>query len=513
MNAIQSIIRKQASAAWHHRWPAVLFMWLVCAIGWSLTFLIPNQYEAKARLYVDADVVLTPLLRGLAVDASTAGQLDTLQRTLLSRPNIEKLISKTDLELELKGPADRERLVESLVNTIRITPETRQLFTISYRSTSPRLAFDVVRTMLTTFVESKTGNNRQDLENAGKFFNEQLDLYERQLKEAERKRADFRSKYIDLLPQGDGVSRLEAAQNSVRELKGSLTDGEAKRDNLLKELATTPQLVVTEMDGGSTGGGGNAGSRLREAERQLQELRLRYTDQHPDVVAARNLVAGIRAGSVGQNDAPASSPRVGPRNRSVTNPVYEQLKLRLVENDSNIASLRRQITEGTRERNRLEEIARGAPGLQAEYLNLNRDYDVLRKNYEDLLARRESMRISSAAEVDGDKVKIQVVDPPLVPQNPIAPKRIVLLSGVLGAGVLAGIGLALLLVQMDQSFHTIDDLRDLGFPVVGGVSMIGASLPMTRQLLRVGGFSVAAAIPLVVFSGLLLKLLRSGAVI
>lgn len=510
MHTIQAIIRKQASAAWRHRWPAVLFTWLVCAIGWSLTFLIPNQYEASARLYVDADVVLTPLLRGLAVDASTAGQLDTLQRTLLSRPNIEKLISKTDLELDLKGPADRERLVEGLANSIRITPQTRNLFSISFRSTSPRLAFDVVKTMLTTFVESKTGNNRQDLENAGKFFNEQLDLYERQLKEAERKRADFRSKYIDLLPQGDGVSRLEAAQSSVRELKGSLTDAEAKRDNLSKELASTQQLVVTEVDGSS---GVASGGRLREAERQLQELRLRYTDQHPDVVAARNLVAGIRSGSVGQNDTPAPSSRSGPRNRSVTNPVYEQLKIRLVENDSNISSLRRQITEGARERDRLEDIARGAPGLQAEFLNLNRDYDVLRKNYEDLLVRRESMRISTAAEVDGDKVKIQVVDPPLVPQNPVAPKRIMLLSGVLGAGVLAGIGLALLLVQMDQSFHTIDDLRDLGFPVVGGVSMIGASMPLGRRLIRIGSFSLAAAIPLIVFSGLLVRLLRSGAVI
>jgi len=187
--------------------------------------------------------------------------------------------------------------------------------------------------------------------------------------------------------------------------------------------------------------------------------------------------------------------------------------VRLVENDSTIASLQRQITEGTRERDRLEEIARGAPGLQAEFLNLNRDYDVLRKNYEDLLARRESMRISSAAEVDGDKVKIQVVDPPMVPQNPIAPKRIVLLSGVLAAGIVAGFGLALLLVQMDQSFHTIDDLRDLGFPVVGGVSMIGAAEPMTRQLLRVGSFSLAAIAPVIVFTGILVKLLRSGAVI
>ena len=514
MHTLQAIVSKQLSAAWRHRWPALMFTWLVCAIGWSMTFLIPNQYEASARLYVDADVVLTPLLRGIAVDPSASAQTDTLQRTLLSRPNIEKLISKTDLELDLRGPADRERMVESLANSIRINPQTRSLFTISYRSTSPRLAYDVVKTMLTTFVESKTGNNRTDLESAGKFFKEQLEIYERQLKEAERRRAEFRSKYIDLLPSGDGgLSRLENAQNGLRLLQGQLLDALAKKDALTKELKLTPELVVTESDV-ATGGGGNTGSRLRDAERQLQELRLRYTDNHPDVIAAKNLVAGIKAGTVGANEnGPAPVARAPARNRSLPNPVFEKLKVSLVENDSIIASLQRQISESSKERDRLEDIARGAPGLQAEFMNLNRDYDVLRKNYEDLLARRESLRISNAAEVDGDKIKIQVVDPPLVPQNPVAPKRLILLSGVLAAGIAAGLALALLLVQMDQSFHTIDDLRDLGFPVVGGVSMIGAAVPFSRQAFAIGSFAMAALVPAVVYSGLLVRLIRSGALI
>ena len=512
MHAIQMLIARQASAAWQHRWPAVLFMWLVCAIGWTLTFMIPNTYEASARLYVDAEVVLTPLLRGLAVDASTAGQLDTLQRTLLSRPNIEKLISKTDLELDLRGPADRERLVESLANSIRITPQTRNLFSISYRSTSPRLAYDVVKTMLTTFVESKTGNNRTDLENAGKFFKDQIAIYERQLTEAERKRADFRSKYVDLLPAGDGgVSRMEAAQGSVRALEGQLLDALSRRATLQKELTTTPQSIVTETDPGGAGGPGGGG-RLREEQRRLQELQLRLTDNHPDVIAQRNLIAGLRSGTIASGD-PAASPRTAARRVSASNPIFENLKIKMVDNDSLVASLQRQIAEGTIERDRLQDIARGAPGLQADYLNLNRDYDVLRKNYEDLLARRESMRISSAAEIDGDKVKVQVVDPPLVPQNPVAPKRIVLLSGVLLAGIGAGIALALLLVQMDQSFHTVDDLRGLGFPVVGGVSMISASVPFIRQAASLATFAIAVSVPAIAYAALLVKLLRSNAVI
>ncbi len=508
MHAIQTLIRRQLSAAWRHRWPAVLFTWLVCAIGWTLTFMIPNQYEASARLFVDPDVLLSDIIK---TNSSTATQLDTLQRTLLSRPNIEKLISKTDLELDLKGPADRERLVESLANSIRIQPQTAKLFSISYRSTSPRLAYDVVKTMLSTFVESKTGNNRIDLENAGKFFSDQIELYLRQLTEAERIRAEFRSKYVDLLPAGDGgVSRMEAAQSSVRSLEGQLQDALSRKATLTKELAITPPTIVTETDPGGSGGGG--GGRLREAQRTLQEMQLRLTDSHPDVIAQRALISGLRSGAISSGDAGAG-PRTPARRVSVVNTTYENLKIKIVDNDSLIASLQRQIAEGTIERDRLQDIARGAPGLQAEYLNLNRDYDVLRKNYDDLLARRESMRISTAAERDGDKVKVQVVDPPLVPQNPVAPKRIVLLSGVLFAGIAAGIALSLLLVQMDQSFHTIDDLRGLGYPVVGGVSMIVASVPFMRQAAGLATFAIAAAVPAVAYAGLLVKLLRSGAII
>lgn len=512
MHALQVMLRKQLSAAWRHRWPAVLFTWLVCALGWGMTFMIPNQYEASARLYVDADAVLTPLLRGMTYDNASAAQVDTLQRTLLSRPNLEKLISKTDLELDLRGPADRELMVQGLANMIRITPQTRNLFTITYRSQSPRLSYDVVRTMLATFVESKTGGNRQDLENAGKFFQEQISQYERQLRDAERKRAEFRTKYIDLLPGDSGATRLDTAQGNVRLLQGQLTDALAKRDTLVKELATTPQLVVTETEGGNGPGGTAGNGRLRDAERQLQELRLRYTDQHPDVISARNLVAAIRSGAAGAAEPSAAAPqRAGPRNRSTTNPLYEQLKIRVVENDSTISSLQRQTADAIKERDRLEEIARGAPGLQAEFVNLNRDYDVMRKNYDELTARRESMRISTAAEVEGDKVKIQVIDPPQIPQNPVAPKRMLLISGVLAAGIGAGIGLALLLVQMDQSFHSVEDLRDLGYPVMGGVSMIGSIIPFSRRAASVGAFSLAALVPALVYSGLLIRLLRSGA--
>ena len=512
MHAIKIMVLRQVMSAWHYRWQAVLFTWVVCAVGWAGVFSIPNSYESSARMYVDADAVLTPLLRGLAIDTSSAGQVDTLQRTLLSRPNLDKLISKTDLELELTNLADREQMIDRLANDIRINPQTRNLFTITYRNKSPRLAYDVVRTMLATFVESKTGTNRTEVETAQKFLNDQISSYERQLRDAERRRADFRGRYVDVLPGDGGVSRLDQQNQSVRSLQGQLQDALARRETLAQGLSQTPPMVVTETDAATAGVYVN--QRLRAAEQALSELRLKFTENHPDVVAQRALVASIRSGAAGPDPSAPPAPAATPaRSRTASNPVYEQLKVRLVENDAVVASLQRQIADALKERDRLQDIARGAPGLQAEFLNMNRAYEVLRKNYDDLVARRESMRISTAADAEGDKVKIQVIDPPTVPQIPVAPKRVLLVTAVLGAGLAAGAGLALLLVQLDQSFHSLEDLRELGFPVVGGVSMLAASIPFTRRLFAVASFGLALAVPAVVYGGLMVRLLKPGGTI
>lgn len=514
MGNFRSLLRRKLRAAWRRRWLGVAVAWALCLLGWAYVSSIPNQFEASARLYVDSDAVLTPLLKGLAVDSSGTNELDVLQRTLLSRPNLERLVSKTDLELSVTGPADLEALVIRLANDIRVTPQTRNLFTITYRNQDPRIALDVVQTILTTFIESKIGNNRSDLENAQQFLQAQLDNYERQLREAERKRATFRSKYIDILPAegANGTGGLEAAKTAVRQLQGQLLDATAKHDALTKELSTTPPLLVTETDAAPGGGGGRVG--LAEAERTLAELQLRYTNKHPDVVAARQRVEALRSGAISEPRpaAPAvpATPQAAGRGRSVPNPVYEQLKVRLVENDSLAASLSRQLNDALKENARLEDIARGAPGLQAEAINLNRDYEVVRKNYEELLARREQMRLASAADTDANKIKVQIVDPPQKPQRPVAPKRMLLMTAVLFVGLFGGLGASLLLSEMDASFQSIEDLRELGLPVIGAISVILVTQSIWRRLFRVGSFSTAVLLLCAIYGGLLRRLIEAG---
>ena len=505
MDDLQSLLRRYSFALWRKRWIAIACAWVLCIAGWFAVAAIPNQYEASARIYVDADAVLTPLLRGIALDSAAISQLELLQRTALSRPNLEKLISKTDLELQITGPTDLERMVLDLYEGIHITAQTKNLFSISYRNASPKLAYDVVQQFLTIFIESRSGNNRSDMENAKQFLDQQISQYEQKLRLAETKRAEFRAKYIDLLPSdAGGTSRLEAARATQTQMEERLKDINLRHDMLKQQLATTPE-TLSEADVATGGGGGN--SAIAAAEAKLRELQLRYTDQHPDVIAQKNLLASLRANPPSE---PSASRPAASHGRSFANPVFGQLKLQLFENEGAAASLQRQIADQAKEIDKLAAIARGAPGLMAEYTDMNRDYDVLVKNHAELIARRESMRISSAADSETDKVKLDVVDPPQVPRIPVAPKRMLLDTAVLALGFAGGIGVALMLLQFDSSFETIDELRKLDIPVAGSISLIAAVVPLHRRLLSAGSLAMAVLLLCAVWGGLIVKMIRAG---
>jgi polysaccharide chain length determinant protein (PEP-CTERM system associated) len=530
MESLRLLVEQYLRAAWRRRWIGVAVAWAICGFGWVAVYLIPNQYESSARLYVDADAILTPLLKGLAADSAPNSQLEVLQRTLLSRPNLDKLISKTDLDLSLTGPPDRERLLQELSSEIQVKPQTKNLFTITYRNRSAKLAHDVVQTLLTIFVESATGGNRTDMENARQFLEHQISSYQQQLRAAEKRRADFRTKYSDILPpkldaDAPYTSATETARSNLRALDGKLQDATAARDTIQQELTNTPPMLVVETaPKGQNNAAGQGKSKLQDAQEQLRLLLLKDTDQHPDVIAQRKLIDSLRAspdggapasGSAGGGKgtaAPATAGAPASGDRSVPNPVYEQLKVKLVDADTALASLQRQRGAAAELTDRLEKVQREQPGLLAEYQNMDRDYGVLRKNYEELLGRLQSANLAQAADTQADKVKLQIVDPPQTPRLPASPNRLILVSGVLFAGLAGGVLLPVLLGQLDRSFSTVDDLRSLGLPVLGGISVLGRQ-PFLQRLMITVRFSVAVMALMVIYGGLMVHFLHSAALI
>lgn len=481
------LVRRVLASAWRQRWLLVVTAWGVCLLGWVATYAIPDTFESDARIYVDTDAILTPLLHGLAINTETASQLEIMQKTLLSRPNLDKLISSTDLNLSVTSLGQRQQLVLQLGRDIKVTSEGHNLFTVAYRNKSPKLAHDVVAGLVNIFMERATGSNQSDMANAQRFLHQQIASYQAQLRAADQRRAAFRRKYIDILPLAinGGVSQLDIARGTVSELEARLQDTMAQRAALQEEARLTPQALSAGA------GGGSAGSALAAAEAKLTELRARFTDQNPDVIIARQLVAALKAAAK-REPALASHP---PPRGGFPNAVYEQLKMQLIRIDATISALRARLDTAQKDLARMEKLARAAPQVEAKYEDLNRGYDVLRKNYDELIARREMSNITAAADIGADKVRLRVIDPPQIPRVPVAPNRLLLVSLVLLAGMGAATGLAIVLSQTDQSIAHAGELRNLGFPVIGGVSLV--RLP-ARPRLQLQSFPIGASIVLLI---------------
>ena len=496
MDDIIILLRRYAIGVWRRRWLALIAAWVICLIGWATVISLPPRYEASAEVYVAADPVLTPLLHGIAIGSGIDSEVALLRRTLLSRPNLETLIAKADLLSGHDTLAAHEALVKKLAATIRIIPETDTLFTIAYSNRNPKRAYTVVQTMLGVFIERANGSNQTDLANAQHFLDSQLAYYEKKLRDTEKRRAAFLTKYIQLLPgAGGSVSQFDAAGAKVRSLEGQLQDAQARKLMLESELEKTPPMLV-----GSQGASGNTAATsaaLAAAEQRLTVLKQRFTDAYPGVIDAEQLVKALAAQAAGKGSATMPVVR-----RSIPNPVYDQLKLQLIDADTTVFSLTRELKAATAERARLAALAHDQPGLQAAYINLNRNYDVLRKQYQELLLRKESMQITTAANTDASRVQLQVVNPPQLPRIPVAPPRALLLAAVLVAGLGGSAGLALLLAHADTCCYTLRDLRSIGLPVAGAISL----RPVPRQrrrMLPMVAFSAGVFLLVVAFAGVL----------
>lgn len=471
------------NAMWRRRWWGIAVAWLVCIGGWGFVTTMPNRFEAQARVYVDTDSMLQPLLQGLAVRPNLDQQIQIMQRTLLSRPNVEQVMRTTDLALQIDTPAQRDGMIDRLIANTRFAPQgTRNLFLLTHTDADPQLATRVVQSFLNIFVESQLGTRRRDFAEAQSFIDRQIREYERQLQTAERRLAQFRQQHLDVLPStGNFAAQAQAVSQRRDQIASDLADAQARRENLRRQLAETPQTV--QLGTGDGAGGTRYGGQIAELQNQMRQLRLRYTDDHPDIIAIRRQIQLLQSQNTNERRAiDAQAPRGdgaqqqqqrargGP---TVPNTVYEQLRLRLADEESNVATMERRLSQAESEVERLRGLATRVPEIEAELANLDRDYNVIKGNYEQLLARREQARMAQNADERTDALQFRIIDPPRVPIAPSAPNRPVLYAAVLIVGIGAGFAFAALISQLSESFWTTAQLRDaFAYPVLGSVGML-----------------------------------------
>lgn len=515
MNSLSTQAMPYLGMLWRQKWIVVAVTWLVCTVGWIGVALIPTKYESSARVYLDADPVLTPLLRGLAADTNPARQLDFLQRTLLSRPNIEQLVRLTDLDLGVNTPEAKERLYNGLAAEVQIKAIGPNLLMLSYRNRDPFVAKNVVQSLLTIFSEKTAGSSRAEMDKAQRFLDEEIASYRDQLHTKDQQRANLAREYPDIVSNaapdapgggGDSQSRLDQARAALIRAKDQLDDAITKRDSLRKELASVPSMLSVDrapqviVTGGRTPTANE--QRLAQLRSNLDSLRLKYTEKHPDIIAARQEIRQLEAEMKRSGSAPEPANAVA--KTQIPNAVYDQLKVKLADSQAQVATAQRELIEAQADIARIEKIAQAVPGVLIQVQDLDRDYGILKRNYEELVSRRQATQIADAADTKTEKIQFRIIDPPQVPLVPAEPNRPILISLAMLAGLGAGVAAPIVMAQLDRSYATITHLRDLGIPVLGSVTRISLGASRRQAAMQLIGICASAVMLIAIYGTLLL---------
>jgi polysaccharide chain length determinant protein (PEP-CTERM system associated) len=474
---------------WRRRFVGLAAAWIVGIAGVMMVLNTPDKFEATARMYVDTQSVLKPLMIGLAVQPNIDQQVSMLSRTLLSRPNMEKLVRMADLDLELKSQEQRDALLDHLIRDIEVKGASGEnLYSIRYRDTMPARAGRVVDSLLSIFVESGMGNKRRDTDNARQFIDERIKQYETQLEEAERRLRNFKVKHLWAFGGGDALTAMQALESQVSQAQLELHVAEESRDALKRELQGEEPIFLPEP---STSAGAaeppvpELDGRVEAMKRNLDELLRKYTEQHPDVMGTRRIIAELEKQKEEQLAARQKiQSQAGPAQRRVSsadqNPVYQQLKLSLADAEANVAALRSRTLQLSNRYKEVQATARLKPEIEEELVQLNRDYQVQKANYDNLLARRESALLTSQMEQTTSVADFRIIDPPRVSPKPVAPNRKLMLPLVLALAIGAGLLASFAYSQMFPTFHTTRGLRSvIERPVLGAVTLQGLA-PQTR---------------------------------
>jgi polysaccharide chain length determinant protein (PEP-CTERM system associated) len=286
--------------------------------------------------------------------------------------------------------------------------------------------------------------------------------------------------------------------DEVNKLRVELRAAEQSRDAYRRELsAEDPQLpadLATKDSNPINSPVLEAEARLDAQKKSLDELLRRYTDAHPDVISTRRAIGQLELEVRTRQEAEQRRlAKLGKAAKAATSPVYQKLRISLADTEAQVASLRSKLAAQQGQLDRVRSVAGRLPQVEAELAQLNRDYDIIRKNYDLMVARRESATLGVKLDESSQLAEFRIIEPPRVSPSPIFPSRLHLALIAVVASMALGLAAAL---ASEFMWPTIDEATSLqlfsGRPVLGTVSKLVT--PQGRRAQRMSLLLFAAAV-------------------
>ncbi|KGJ95966.1 XrtA system polysaccharide chain length determinant [Thalassotalea sp. ND16A] len=472
------IIKELLLGVWSKKHYIILSTWLICPVSWFGIAHLPDVYESEARVYVDTQSLLRPLMKGLMVETDPNVEIRLIISTLLRRANLERIVRMTDLDIQANDNEEFEEIIEELKENIKISSAGRvNIFTLAAVAENPQLAKNIVQAALTVFIENTLGETREDTNSAHKFIEQQIAEYEDRLKADETRLKEFKQEFYSSLPGNsqnyskhlaNEKAKLKEAELSLLEAKTRFESAQAQlkgKEPVFDNYSQTAQennSITTQLD-----------SRISQLQERLDGLLLRFTTRHPDVKEVQRRLNQLNTIRKDKIDKYMSASQANPQAFSALdgNPVYQKMRIQANQLENEVASLTVRVNDYRERVQQIEQQIFSIPEVDAEFMALNRGYKITKNRYEELLKRQENAQLAKDAEKSTEKIQFKVIDPPKLPLDASGPYRTAYLIGTFFLSILIGAAAAFFINQITPKvFSTSQLMRNISLPIFGVVS-------------------------------------------
>jgi len=463
----RAAMARYMSVAWA---PAIVLFALIV----FLSLQLPSYYVSDVLISVQPQKMSAKIVDAPSKE-DQAERLQSLIFEMISRPRLLNIINQFNLYPEYTGVRGREKALQKIREAIEIVPESSttgqrlsQTFRLSFTHQDAKISYEVTKSISNLFIDESILSTKGETEGTVEFLDAQLRGARQKLETMEQQVQKYVRENFGKLPEhlDAGVARLESAQAQLSTNTQLIAAKTQKLEFLQQEFKATARAIPVYEDGSNAGNSGDPSDSLAQLEAALVVLRSKYSDEHPDVIAAKARIKALRQGGAGGPiDKDGKGPkvvgtRVSPEARGVRREIAD-LESELTALNAENGQLKKTIEE-------LEVDIKEMPIREQELVKIRRDYDNTKANYERLSTAREEAVLQRDLVNSQKGTQFRVVDPPAVPLLPAGPYRLVIAGGGLLAGLLVLFGLPMLLYFMNSGFKFRDEVEtELGIPVIG----------------------------------------------
>lgn len=392
----------------------VKFRYLCVGLFIVITFLMlflgilwPKKFTTSAVLFADETTIIEPLLKGSA-EVTKIDRSEQAREIIWTRGIMLSVAKEIGIVDRNSSQDEEEAAIRRIRAGLSVKAEgNRSYFRISFVANDPDQSFEILNAIVNVFIEDTVKKKRAESLGAYNFIDAQVQSYKKQLEQAESRLKDFNSQNTDGT-EGAVATRIAELRQEIEMLKISIEESQARYNTIQQQLGSEGQYLQAK------GQVDDLRQRKQGLAVQLEQLLLSYEEGYPDIISIRAQIAeldGMIAKLQSTGDVYADT-------QKAENPLYEELRKQLSSADVELRSQKRRMQSlmalQEQEFARQQRVAAN----QAQLSELTRDYDVIRKTYDDMLEKKESARLSMTLDIEGQGVSYRIQEPATFPLKP-----------------------------------------------------------------------------------------------